>query len=235
MNHRIFTNAGWAVSTLWLCIVIAASMQSTRSEADALHVIQQDALSAQLDGLAGVPVSAEVHTVIGWILQSHDHQDLPFAVVDKIHAHVFIFNNAGDFLGDAPVLLGLALGDDGVTGIGDRALSRIRPKERITPSGRFIANLARNIMDEEILWVDYEQSISMHALRNVNPKEQRLQRLTSPTVLDNRISYGCINVPTAFWRDIVVPAFTDSPGVVYVLPEVRSVQTEFAFPTERRR
>jgi hypothetical protein len=147
--------------------------------------------------------------------------------VDKIYARVYVFNNLGQFLGDAPVLLGLERGDDGVEGIGERALSGIRPEERITPSGRFPANLARNLAGQDILWVNYEQSISMHALRSADPKERRPERLNSSTVLDNRISYGCINVSPAFWRDVVRLAFTNQQGVVYMLPETRSIQSEF--------
>jgi hypothetical protein len=90
-----------------------------------------------------------------------------------------------------------------------------------------MANLARNLSGQDILWVNYEQSISMHALRSADPKERRPERLNSSTVLDNRISYGCINVPPAFWRDVVRLAFTNQQGVVYMLPETRSIQSEF--------
>jgi hypothetical protein len=51
--------------------------------------------------------------------------------------------------------------------------------------------------------------------------------LASPSVHDNRISYGCINVPVHFWRSVVLPAFRDTPGVVYVLPEVRPLESVF--------
>lgn len=220
LHNTVNIHAGWASAALWLCIVIASSMQPTICQAQSDHL--------------GVHASAQAHAVVDWILSSNDHQGLPFAVVDKVHAHVFVFNNQGHLMGDAPALLGLARGDDGVEGIGERAMSKIRPEERITPSGRFMANLARNLLDQEILWVNYEQSISMHALRSADPKERRPERLASATVLDNRISYGCINLPPAFWRDIVQPVFKNTPGVVYVLPETRSVQSEFGIPIKRR-
>ena len=37
---------------------------------------------------------------------------------------------------------------------------------------------------------------------------------------DNRISFGCINVPLAFFENVVSRAFKDTTGVVYVLPEL---------------
>ena len=61
-----------------------------------------------------------------------------------------------------------------------------------------------------------------------NVKEHRAERLATPTPLDNRISYGCINVPAEFFKNVVHPAFTGTSGIVYVLPETRSAQKVFA-------
>src|SRR5674476_1663356 len=61
----------------------------------------------------------------------------------------------------ARALLGSALGDDSVPGIGDRKLSSIRPEERTTPAGRFVAALGLNLGGAEILWVDYDGAVSM--------------------------------------------------------------------------
>ena len=44
------------------------------------------------------------------------------------------------------------------------------------------------------------------------------------TPQDNRISYGCINVPVAFYETVVAPTFRNSNGIVYILPETRSVE-----------
>jgi hypothetical protein len=87
--------------------------------------------------------------------------------------------------------------------------------------------LDRNLSGQTILWVDYSQSISMHPVRSVNPAERRLERLTSPSVQDNRISYGCINVPALFWRLVILPTFRGTYGIVYVLPENRSLESVF--------
>jgi hypothetical protein len=44
---------------------------------------------------------------------------------------------------------------------------------------------------------------------------------------DKRISYGCINVPTQFWHAVVLPAFRNTKGIVYVLPDSRPLHTVF--------
>ena len=140
---------------------------------------------------------------------------------------MFVFDARGQLLGAAAALLGLSTGDDSVPGIGDQKLSAIRPEERTTPAGRFVAALGHNAGGKGILWVDYDSAISMHPVVTSKPKERRAQRLDSPTPLDNRISYGCINVPAKFYSGVVSPAFTGTSGIVYVLPETRMARDVF--------
>lgn len=176
----------------------------------------------------GKSSSQQARHVADWAVDSGDHQGMPFAIVDKVAAQVFVFGADGVLRGTAAALLGLAVGDDAVPGIGDRKLSSIRPEERTTPAGRFVAALDRNLHGGEILWVDYDTAISLHPVVTSNAKERRVQRLTTPSPLDNRISYGCINVPADFFLHVVRPVFSGTNGVVYVLPETRSPQTVFA-------
>ncbi|HYA40369.1 MAG TPA: hypothetical protein VEF34_03645, partial [Syntrophobacteraceae bacterium] len=138
------------------------------------------------------------------------------------------FYGGGRIRGAARVLLGLAQGDDSIAGIGDRNLSDVRPEERTTPAGRFVASMGYNTHGKDILWVDYKNAVSLHRVITTNPKERRLERLSTPTPRDKRISYGCINVPAKFFDDVVIPAFTGTSGIVYVLPEIRSNREVFA-------
>lgn len=172
-------------------------------------------------------VSQASREMADWIVDSGDNLRKPFVIVDKKQAKVFVFDSLGQLRGAAPVLLGLAVGDDSVPGIGQRKLSSIRPEERTTPAGRFVASLDRNLHGEEILWVDYDTAISMHRVITSNPKERRAQRLDSPLMSDRRISYGCINVPVQFYNKVLSPAFTGTDGIVYVLPEIRSTREVF--------
>lgn len=161
------------------------------------------------------------HTA-NWVVDSGDNLGMPFMIVDKAQARVLLFDASGELSGAASALLGLAVGDDSVPGIGSRKLSSIRPEERTTPAGRFVASLGRNLSGKEILWIDYENAISLHRVVTSNAKERRAERLASPLTDDKRISYGCINVPVAFFDRHVIPAFSGTNGVVYVLPETRA-------------
>lgn len=169
----------------------------------------------------GEDKSPDARCVADWVVHLGDNRGLPFAIVDKTDAKVFVFSPDGELLGAAPVLLGLARGDDSPAGIGQKKLSEISPKDRTTPAGRFVASLGHNYHGKDILWVDYDNAISLHRVVTNNPKERRLERLATATPHDNRISFGCINVPAKFFDDIVSPTFNRTHGVVYVLPETR--------------
>jgi hypothetical protein len=158
-----------------------------------------------------------------------DNKGAPFAVVDKRLARVFIFAGDGALQADSPVLLGLARGDASVPGIGERKMSDIRPQERTTPAGRFASEPGRNMAGEDIVWVDYDAAVSMHRVRPTVKAERRLERLATPTPADNRITYGCINVPAVFYDRYVKLALGSRQGVVYVMPEQAANSSVFSF------
>jgi hypothetical protein len=171
--------------------------------------------------------SQDARNLVEWIAASNDNFGMPFVIVDKKQAKVFVFHADGQLRGASSVLLGLGRGDASVPGIGERKLSSIRPEERTTPAGRFVAALARDLSGAEILWIDYDSAIAMHPVVTTNAKEHRTQRLASASLLDKRITYGCINVPAIFYKNVVSPAFKGTYGIVYVLPESRSMQQVF--------
>ena len=104
---------------------------------------------------------------------------------------------------------------------------RFGPDERTTPAGRFVSERGHNALSEDVISVDYDAAVSMHRVRTTNPAERRLERLATSTIDDKRISYGCINVPVAFYEGYIRPLFAVRAAVVYVLPEVKSVQYVF--------
>jgi hypothetical protein len=170
--------------------------------------------------------SVPARRVADWVAVTGDNHRQPFVIIDKAAAKVFVFAPSGTIIGAAPALLGLSLGDDSVPGIGTRKLATIRPAERTTPAGRFKASLGRDF-DQDILWVDYASALSLHRVIVGKAEDHRKARLASPSALDNRISYGCINVSAAFYDGVVAPAFKGTVGVVYILPEQRSAEQVF--------
>lgn len=171
--------------------------------------------------------SPDVQALQRWVKKTGDNRQGPFMVLDKRKARLWVFDRHGQPVANSPVLLGAATGDDSVPGIGERPIGQILPHERTTPAGRYRAEPGVNAKGEDIFWVDYDVAVSLHRVQATNPKERRLERLATPTETDNRISYGCINVPVAFYDNRVRPLFTQTQGWIYVLPETRPVQTLF--------
>lgn len=168
--------------------------------------------------------SAPAGLFAGWVTASGDSRGLPFVIVDKMNAEVLVFYPDERLRGTAPALLDMAHGDDSVLGIGQRKLSSITPKERTTPAGRFTASLGNDLGKRNILWVDYSLA---HSLHRVVPTKSREQRLATSSIPDNRISFGCINVPARFFDTVAEPSFTGTKGIAYILPETRSIQAVF--------
>ncbi|MES2492465.1 MAG: hypothetical protein V4579_04190 [Pseudomonadota bacterium] len=184
------------------------------------------AADAVADILAPADGAPQFARILDWITSSSNNLGLPFMIVDKKAARVFLFDAKGKALKDAPVLLGRATGDIATPGVGVKSLSEIGPAEKTTPAGRFLAKMGRAGGGQRVLWVDYATSVAIHTIPNAN-KEQRVKRMLSPEIDDNRITFGCINVPKTFYNTGIRRLFTKKGGYVYVLPDTEPVEVIF--------
>ena len=112
-------------------------------------------------------------------------------------------------------------------GIGDRELSNIRPSERTTPAGRFVARIGPSRGLGRVLWIDIPGAVALHPVVTNHPAERRPERLRSASPKDNRITYGCINISPTFYRNVVRPIFSGNGGIVYILPETMPQSATF--------
>ena len=168
--------------------------------------------------------------LVSTIQTLQDNRGLPYVVVDKLEAKVFVYDERGTLVATTAALLGFARGDHSVPGIGERPLASIRPEERTTPSGRFEAETGRNAAGEHVLWIDYDAALSLHRVRN-DSRGDLHRRLLSTTPDDNRTSYGCVTVSVPFYQSVIRPLFAGGKGVVYILPETKVWQQAFHFQT----
>jgi len=175
-----------------------------------------------------IGASEAARRVADWIAASGDNRSLPYIIVDKPGASLFLFDSKGKPLGAVPVLIGVAAGDDATPGVGSKNLAEIGPAEKTTPAGRFLARFGLAAGKERVLWVDYATSVALHPIpAGASTKERRRQRMLSPTPEDNRITFGCINVPAAFYSKTVRPLFRRKGGYVYVLPDTKALEVVF--------
>lgn len=245
MNHMQIPTRTIALGLLFAFTATAVSAQATAPEAalpvnpaatpQSTHVdLALNPATALQPATAPQPApvdllqsaSDEVKRVARWVIDSGDNARLPFLLIDKVNAQVLVFSPAGQLKGATSALLGMARGDR-MLAPNDAPMSAMPPQVRITPAGRFVSRLAIDSHGKELLVLDYDASLSLHAVVKGTPKERRAERLRSPSPQDNRISFGCINVPVEFYSKIVSPAFTKTKGIVYVLPETSTASALF--------
>ena len=196
------------------------------STAAAAQTAEQLVPPAVPDAVTGP--SAAAMRVVDWVAASGDNHALPYVIVDKTTASMLMFDAKGKALGTVPVLIGIAVGDDATPGVGSKNLAEIGPAEKTTPAGRFLAKFGRPIGKERILWVDYATSVAIHPIPpGASKKEQRRKRMLSPTFADNRITFGCINVPMASYGKVIRPMFGKKGGYVYILPDTKPLEVVF--------
>jgi hypothetical protein len=203
-----------------------AAGASTKSKAKASDKAASQAVSVDTDQ-AILPSPSAVR-VADWVFASGDNHALPYAIVDKANGALFLFDRNGKPLDQVPVLVGIAIGDDATPGIGSKKLAEIGPAEKTTPAGRYLAKFGIPFKKERVLWVDYATSVALHPIpTDVSKKDRRRERMLSPTAEDNRITFGCINVPKAFYAKFLRPQFQKKGGYVYVLPDNKTLEEVF--------
>ena len=165
-------------------------------------------------------MSADAVAVAQRILRDGDAAGRPFAIVDKRHAQLSVFDKQGRLAGVTPVLLGRTAGDHSVAGVGERTQTgRLLPGDETTPAGRFKSHPGRNLDGEAIVWLDYDAALAIHRLRAGPAALDRKRRLRTGSAHDNRASAGCVVVPPAFYVTVVEPLLGRHDGLVYILPE----------------
>lgn len=230
---RFPRRAAMLVAVMLVASPIAASLAKVRPAPPAVQPsakIKPKHKPAKAVATAPLPLitpSDPTTRVMGWIVAEHDNGKLPYIVIDKQNASMILFKANGDPVGQTPVLLGIGIGDDSSPGVGAKSLAEIGPAERTTPAGRFVAKFGKAFGNTRVLWVDYADSVALHAVITTHKAEHRVARLLSPTPDDNRISFGCINVGTGFYNRHVRPLFQKAGGIVYILPDIKSLDDVF--------
>ena len=162
-----------------------------------------------------------------WVVARHDNGRMPFVVLDKKDARLYVFKPNGELVGDTPVLLGSAHGDDTYPGIGDVPINQVKPYQRTTAAGRFVTRPGLDADHTDVVWLDYDAALAMHRVINKVKSEHRLQHLANPNPKARRISWGCINIPIPFFDAYISPVFGKRQGVTYVIPERKTFAEVF--------
>lgn len=199
--------------TLWdsvksLVVAVSISLAALTGTAMVVPVDAQASTTAYVQ----TTLSQQVKDTASHVVQTKDNGGKPFIVADKMSGNITLFDANGKVLTTAPALYGSEVGDT------------LQGTNRQTPAGRFTLTYSKD--DKSLGDMQVLDGVSMQdgntnyvwaIHRVINPKgESRLNRLSSKTASDNRISNGCINVPAEFFNKHLNRQFD---GVLYVLPE----------------
>jgi len=174
----------------------------------------------------GKKISSDAAKTAQWVLDTADSEGYPFIVTDKIGATMYFFDEKGVLLKKSPVLVGKNVGDF----IGNTDAGRITPSGRfeIAPEtdatyGNVFSVMGTDMVDSE---TGELVEVAIHRLALHDPSEKRPQRIATATPLDNRISWGCMNLD----NKVMDWAFNNYPlgGLIYILPETAKGRSVFA-------
>ncbi|MFD1577587.1 L,D-transpeptidase [Ramlibacter ginsenosidimutans] len=208
----------------------ASKPHATKPHATKPHASKSAATKGAHGPLADmgkVRASKDVVQVANWVSYTYDSHRRPFVIVDKKAAQMYVFDGWGRLWNTSPVLIGKAVGDDSAPGVGSKRLSQLKPSEKTTPAGRFEARPGKDNYGKDVVWIDYDAALSMHAIASVSPSERRAERMAMPDPREHRISNGCINLPPRFFSGVLWPTVQKHGAIVYVLPETRTPAQQF--------
>ena len=182
----------------------------------------------------GVEASRDVRLVADW--QMRQKHNKSFIIGDKTGGLIYAFDSKGVLLAKAPSLYGAAGKDKLTQGSINRTEAQKTKEDKITPAGVFAGKAEPNWYGKTGIAFDSTRdrvgpnateymTIGIHIVYLGTPSENRQGRLDSASPLDNRISYGCINVPPSFIN--VIDAHFSADSVVIVLPELQSAESFF--------
>lgn len=137
-------------------------------------------------------------------------------VADKTSGKLFVFNPISQTVIATPALYGKVISD--VYNKSDYNFGG-KPKQ-VTPAGEFRSmKYYSKQLHEPITAIiqGTESFIAIHPVWLGNPEQHRAERLNTPSGNDNRITNGCINIPSDFYFEVIDKIKNNTK--VVVLPE----------------
>lgn len=144
------------------------------------------------------------------------HAKDPFIVADKHEGTITVHYPDTKNTVISPALFGKVKADK----INHAKLDVVNGFSHITPSGTYkIKKQYSEYLHTSILtFIEGKDKIlAIHPVWLGMPSQQRLQRLFTKTPKDNRITDGCINVPSAFFYSVLNALPDDT--ILYILTE----------------
>jgi transposase len=186
---------------------------------DAYASIQTQQIEVTVPAEVASQMSEEAKIIYRQVAPLAKQEQRGFMIADKRNGKLHMFFASGQHLASDTALYGQDIGDT-LEG------NSLKGGKKITPTGKFTLVPVADA-DYEGGWrLDLKETsddgtvIAVHPAYLGDVNERRLERLASPDVKDNRISYGCINTSHKLFIDKINPQLGEfNGGFIYVLPE----------------
>ncbi|MFM8342071.1 MAG: hypothetical protein ACKN9F_07620 [Methylomonas sp.] len=122
----------------------------------------------------------------------------PMIIADKSKAMLYVFNPLDSTIASTPALFGKVISDDFNKAWYDNS----KPPAPITPAGVFKTRKSFSTHLRTDITAIIEGSryiVAIHPVYSTVRGKDRVKRLSTLTVFDNRVTNGCINVPENFY------------------------------------
>lgn len=184
-------------------------------------------------------MTAEARSVYEAVAPVAERTGRGFMIADKPSGQIHVFGRDGRHIASSRALYGADRGDTIIRG------QRNPAGQQHTPAGRYALEFRdapeytggkvasfREVDTEE--HIPYEVGgVAVHSVYLGDPAQNRLGRLASDTVADNRISQGCINTTQDLFLRQILPNMDElDRGLIFVLPE-DPARAAAMFPAEQ--
>ncbi|MCK7506105.1 MAG: hypothetical protein MZV70_19845 [Desulfobacterales bacterium] len=102
-------------------------------------------------------------------------------------------------------MLGMAIGDDAVPVLATGKCRPSVPRSAPRPQAALFPTWVSITTKRDILWVDYDGADVHASGGDEQATKQPPGAFSHTNASDNRISYGCINVPVKFFNNVLKP------------------------------
>ncbi len=215
-----------AAGILASCSVFSPATLSTDNAFNVPQLIEQTVAAKPLVAPKEAQLSAIANDTYTIMAPAFIKAKSMFFIADKPNGKTHLFGKNGEHIASTNTLFGKQSGDVLDEKRMNTPTDDLLETDKITPAGIFKIKVIADANYTGGYILDFQKNgvpqggIALHSVWTGNKKEHRVDRLNSPEVTDNKVSFGCVNVSEAFFKNNILPHVDDfnNAGVV-VIPD----------------
>ena len=209
-----------------------------------MRTVEVSEPQATVPTAANSNMSPMAKAVYGAMAPVAEKQGRGFFIADKPNGTIHAFDAKGEYILTSKALYGLTPGDTMSASRRAASSDQIGADNRVTPAGSYHLVISETeaaegypgnhvffLLDDANHLIGDHVAIAVHGVWTVHPSENRVGRLNTDTVSDNKISSGCINTAEKAFLDEILPRGAEfDGGMIFVLPDDTAKTNEYFKP-----